>query len=77
MTGGSILVILKAKDISKIYGDLNAESSTIALQDINISINAGEFIAIMGPSGSGKTTLLNIMSGLDQPTSGKVSIEGK
>lgn len=77
MTGGNILVILKAKDISKIYGDLNDESSTIALQDINISINAGEFIAIMGPSGSGKTTLLNIMSGLDQPTSGAVSIEGK
>lgn len=47
-----------------------------ALDDINIEIHQGEFVAIMGPSGSGKSTLLNLLGGLDQPTSGRVVLDG-
>jgi len=47
-----------------------------ALQDINLSFQAGEFVAIVGKSGSGKTTLLNVLSGIDRPTSGTISIDG-
>jgi len=47
-----------------------------ALDDINIEIHQGEFVAIMGPSGSGKSTLLNLLGGLDQPSSGKVILDG-
>lgn len=47
------------------------------LKDINFSVNEGEFISIMGPSGGGKSTLLYLLGGLDKPTSGKVSINGK
>jgi ABC-type lipoprotein export system ATPase subunit len=48
----------------------------VALDGINIAIREGEFVAIMGPSGSGKSTLLNLLGGLDQPTAGKVEIDG-
>lgn len=68
------MVILEAKNIVKVYGELGGENSTTALNGVSLTINKGEFIAIMGPSGSGKTTLLNVLSGLDQPTSGEVSI---
>ena len=47
-----------------------------ALDDVNIEIHEGEFVAIMGPSGSGKSTLLNLLGGLDQPSSGKVILDG-
>lgn len=68
--------ILKANNLVKIYGDLGGEGSTMALDGVSLSINKGEFLAIMGPSGSGKTTLLNILSGIDKPTSGAVIISG-
>ncbi len=48
-----------------------------ALADINIKINAGEFVVIMGPTGCGKTTLLNVMSGLDLPDDGTIILDGE
>ncbi|MGO0883745.1 ABC transporter ATP-binding protein [Clostridioides difficile] len=65
--------ILKIKDLTKIYG--KDETEVKALNNINIKINKGEFVAIVGQSGSGKSTLLHIMAGLETPTSGHVIIE--
>ncbi|WP_406541825.1 ABC transporter ATP-binding protein [Clostridium ljungdahlii] len=66
--------ILSAEDIIKVY-EWNLEvNPTNVLNGINLSIESGEFTAIMGQSGSGKTTLLNILSGIDKPTSGTVKI---
>jgi len=61
--------------VHKIYRTENIE--TIALENINIDVREGEFLALMGPSGCGKSTLLNVMGLLDAPTSGKIIIGGK
>ena len=66
--------ILRAEDISRIYCQ-NAVSLQ-ALHRVSLTIQKGEFVAILGRSGSGKSTLLNILAGLDKPTEGKVCIEG-
>lgn len=63
--------MIKLTHVSKKY------DSFVALNDINIKIGSGEFIAIVGPSGSGKSTLMHIIGLLDSPTRGKVEIEGK
>lgn len=68
-------MIIEGKDLSKYYG--NGENKVVALNKANIKIASGDFISIMGPSGSGKSTLLHILSGLDMPSSGTVTFDGK
>jgi len=63
--------LLELKHIYKIYGDLHA------LDDVNISIDQGEWVAIMGPSGSGKSTAMNIIGCMDKPTTGEVLLDGQ
>ena len=66
--------ILKCVGIRKIYGD--GENRVVALDGIDLSIEKGEFVAVMGASGSGKSTLLHILGSVDTPTEGKVFVDG-
>ncbi len=66
--------ILKVKDLKKYYG--SDEALVKALDGVSLEINRGEFVAIVGTSGSGKSTLLNMIGGLDNPTYGKIEIDG-
>lgn len=66
--------ILKCEGVSRIYG--SGENRVTALDGINLSVKAGEFVAIVGASGSGKSTLLHILGSVDQPSAGKVLIDG-
>jgi putative ABC transport system ATP-binding protein len=66
---------LEVQSISKTYG--SGEAAVRALKDVSFSVPKGEFVAIVGESGSGKSTLLNMVGALDNPTSGKVLIDGK
>lgn len=68
-------MFIEAKGLTKIYG--NGENQVVALQRADLRIMPGDFISIMGPSGSGKSTLLHLLSGLDQPTDGKLYFDGQ
>lgn len=71
------MAILEVKCLKKIYTTRFGANQVQALSNVNFSVEAGEYVAIMGESGSGKTTLLNILAALDKPTSGKVILEGQ
>ena len=66
--------MITIKELNKIYR--TNEIETVALENVNITVEKGEFLSIMGPSGCGKSTLLNIMGLLDTPTSGSIEING-
>jgi putative ABC transport system ATP-binding protein len=65
--------VIQLEKISKVYFDTRTR---VVFSNVNLSINKGEFIAVVGPVGSGKTTLLNLIAGFDRPTSGKIWIQG-
>ena len=66
--------IVRVENLSKTYG--SGENLVRAIDDVNLKIEKGEFIAIVGPSGSGKSTLLHLLGGVDNPSSGKIFIDG-
>jgi putative ABC transport system ATP-binding protein len=72
VTSDSDLIVLR--NIAKSYR--RGEETISIFTDLNLSIPAGDFVAVMGPSGSGKTTLLNLLGGLDRPTSGSILFDG-
>ena len=69
------MAVIQLKDIMKTY--IMGDSIVHALDHVNVTIDFGEFTAIMGPSGSGKSTMMNILGCLDRPTSGEYYLDGK
>lgn len=69
------MAVLKAENLIKIYG--KGENQVKALNGVSLSVEKGEFVAVVGTSGSGKSTLLHMLGGLDRPDSGKVYVDGK
>lgn len=67
--------VIELEDVNKVYGF--GDATTVALDEVNLTIERGEFVAIMGPSGSGKSTLLNTIGLLDRPSYGKYVLDGR
>ena len=70
-------MLLEVSNLEKIYKTRLSDNKVVALDDVNFSVEEGEYIAIMGESGSGKTTLLNLLALLDRPTKGQIILQGK
>jgi putative ABC transport system ATP-binding protein len=70
-----VTALVEVRHLSKSYR--RGTSEVPVLEDVNLSVRAGEFVALMGPSGSGKSTLLNLIAGLDRPSSGSLRIQGR
>jgi putative ABC transport system ATP-binding protein len=77
ITGEIKMALIEARNLIKTYYGQKNNEGTNALNGVELSISQGEFVGVMGPSGSGKTTLLHMLSGIDSPTSGTVTIEKK
>lgn len=69
------MALIKLKNVTKVYK--TGEVETVALKNISLEIEEGDYVSIMGPSGSGKSTLMNLIGCLDQPTEGKYFFDGK
>ena len=69
------MAVLKVENLTKVYG--SGDTEVTALDHVSFQAEKGEFIAIIGASGSGKSTLMNLIGGIDRPTGGTVSIDGK
>lgn len=69
------MAILQTNELKKIYG--SGDTAVHALDGVNLSVHKGEFVAVVGTSGSGKSTLLHMLGGLDRPTSGSVTVDGR
>jgi putative ABC transport system ATP-binding protein len=67
--------LIQTENLTKVYG--TGEAAITALDHVKLTVNPGEFVAVMGPSGCGKSTLLHLIGGLDRPTDGNVSIDGQ
>ena len=67
--------LIQAENLTKVYG--TGDTAVVALDHVNLTVNPGEFVAVMGPSGCGKSTLLHLLGGLDRPSDGDVSIDGQ
>lgn len=69
------MALIELKDVSKLYGF--GDATTLALDEVNLTIEKGEFVAVMGPSGCGKSTLMNVIGLLDRPSHGGYTLDGK
>ena len=69
------MAIVQLENLAKVYG--KGTTAVTGLKDMNLTLNAGEFVAVMGPSGCGKSTLLHLVGGLDNPTNGRVLLNGQ
>ena len=72
---GELMEILRTENLCKTYG--KNENAVQAVRDANVTVEKGEFVAIVGSSGSGKSTLMHMLGGVDRPTSGKVFVENE